>query len=44
MRVKTVQFTSITVDSLAPSGTVEIKEGELALTLTAGQTVKITPN
>jgi hypothetical protein len=43
MRVKTVQLSNITVDGLTPAGTVEIKEGELALTLTAGQAVKITP-
>jgi hypothetical protein len=42
-QVKTVQITNITVDRLTPAGAAEIKEGKLALTLTAGQAVRIAP-
>jgi hypothetical protein len=43
MRVKTVQLANVTVDSIAPAGTAEVQEGELALTLGAGQAAMITP-
>jgi hypothetical protein len=33
----------VTVESLTPAGTADIHDGEIALTLAAGQTVVITP-
>jgi hypothetical protein len=42
-RVKTVQLTNITVESVAPAGATEVKDGELALKLAPGQAVVITP-
>jgi hypothetical protein len=42
MGVKTVRLTNVTVESLAPAGTAEVKEGELTLSLAPGQAVMIT--
>jgi hypothetical protein len=39
--VKKVQLTQVTVDSLTPGGTAEIKDGEFALALAPGQAVMI---
>jgi len=43
MRVKTVRITNVTVESLTPAGTAEVKDGELALALAPGQAEVITP-
>lgn len=43
MRVKTVKITNVTVESVTPAGTAEVKDGVLALALPAGQAVVITP-
>ncbi len=42
MRVKTVQLTNVTAESLMPAGTTEVKDGALALALAAGQAQVIT--
>ena len=42
-RVKTVQFTNVTVDGVTPTGSAEVKDGEMALSLALGQAVVITP-
>jgi hypothetical protein len=39
--VKTVQLTNVTVDAVTPAGTAEVKDGQVALTLTPGQAVVI---
>jgi hypothetical protein len=41
-RIKTVQLTNVTVDSVTPAGAAEVKDGELALALAPGQAVVIT--
>ena len=41
--VRTVQLTNVTVDSLTAVGAAEVKDGEVALALAAGQAVVITP-
>jgi hypothetical protein len=43
IRVKTVQFTNLTVDGLTPTGSAEVKDGDLALSVAPGQAVAITP-
>ena len=43
MQVKTVHVTNVTVESIAWAGTAEVKDGTLALTLSAGQAELITP-
>jgi hypothetical protein len=43
-RVKTVQLSTVTVENISALKTVEIKDGELTLTLAAGQAVLITPH
>ena len=43
MRVRSVQITNVTVDSVTPVGAAEVKDGEVALALTPGQAVVITP-
>jgi hypothetical protein len=42
-RVKTVQLTNVTVDSVTPMGAAEAKDGEVALALVPGQAVVIAP-
>ena len=39
--VKTADTTKVTVDSLTPAGTAEIKDGQVALTLAPGQAVMV---
>jgi len=43
MRVRTVQITNVTVDSVTSAGTAEVKDGEVALTMKPGQAVVISP-
>lgn len=43
MRVKTVRITNVTVESITPAGTAEVKDGEVVLALAAGQAEVITP-
>jgi hypothetical protein len=43
MRVKTVRIADVTVESVTPAGTAEVKDGALTLTLAAGQAVVTTP-
>ena len=43
IRVKTVQITNVTVDSVTPFGAAEVKDGEVMLTLAPGQAVLLTP-
>jgi hypothetical protein len=40
--VRTVRLANVTVDSITAAGTAEVKDGELALTLTPGQAALIT--
>jgi hypothetical protein len=42
MPVKTVKLTTVTVDSLSPTGSADVKDGEITLTLAPGQAVMIT--
>jgi hypothetical protein len=42
MDVKTVKLTHVTVDSLTPAGTAEVRDGEVTLALAPGQAVIIT--
>jgi hypothetical protein len=41
--VRTVQLANLTVDSITAAGSAEVKDGELALALTPGQAVVLTP-
>jgi hypothetical protein len=43
MGVRTVQLANLTVDSITAAGSAEVKDGELALALTPGQAVVLTP-
>ena len=43
IRVKSVQITNVTVDSVTSVGAAEVKDGEVALALAPGQAVVITP-
>ena len=40
--VRSVRLANVTVDSITAAGTVEVKDGDLALALTPGQAVVIT--
>jgi hypothetical protein len=42
-RVKTVQLTKVAVESLAPAGTAEVKDGEVSIALAPGEALMITP-
>ena len=41
--VKTVQLSNITVESITPAGMVEVKDGELTLSLLPAQAILVTP-
>jgi hypothetical protein len=42
-RVKTVQFTNVTVDAVTSAGSAEVKGAEVAFSLALGQAIVITP-